>query len=77
MWDENAPLELLKEMPKVLTVENLCKIQEVIDKKLGVMDLEAIEMCMNNNIKIVVCNINDDEVLTKIFNNIKVGTMVC
>lgn len=32
MWDENAPLELLKEMPKVLTVENLCKIQEVIDK---------------------------------------------
>ncbi len=32
MWDENAPLELLKEMPKVLTVENLAKIQEVIDK---------------------------------------------
>ncbi|MGN0824040.1 MAG: hypothetical protein ACI4MB_03100 [Candidatus Coproplasma sp.] len=32
MWDENAPLELLKEMPKVLTIENLCKIQEVIDK---------------------------------------------
>lgn len=32
MWDENAPLELLKEMPKVLTVENLCVIQEVIDK---------------------------------------------
>lgn len=51
--------------------------QEVLDKKLGVMDLEAIEMCMNNNIKIIVCNINDDEVLTKIFNNKKVGTMVC
>ncbi|MGN0812809.1 MAG: hypothetical protein ACI4MQ_04780 [Candidatus Coproplasma sp.] len=32
MWDENAPLELLKEMPNVLTVENLSKIQEVIDK---------------------------------------------
>lgn len=32
MWDENAPLELLKEMPKVLTVDNLIKIQEVIDK---------------------------------------------
>lgn len=32
MWDENAPLELLKEMPKVLTVDNLSKIQEVIDK---------------------------------------------
>lgn len=32
MWDENAPLELLKEMPKVLTIDNLSKIQEVIDK---------------------------------------------
>lgn len=32
MWDENAPLELLKDMPKVLSVENLAKIQEVIDK---------------------------------------------
>lgn len=32
MWDENAPLELLKEMPQVLTVENLSRIQEVIDK---------------------------------------------
>ncbi|MGN1060123.1 MAG: hypothetical protein ACI4QN_00170 [Candidatus Coproplasma sp.] len=31
MWDENSPLELLKEMPKVLTVDNLRRIQEVID----------------------------------------------
>jgi len=51
--------------------------QEVLDGKLGVMDLEAIEMCMNNNIKIIVCNINDEDVLTKIYNNEKVGTMVC
>lgn len=32
MWDENAPLELLKEMPNVLTLDNLRRIQEVIDK---------------------------------------------
>lgn len=32
MWDENAPLELLKEMPNVLTLDNLRQIQEVIDK---------------------------------------------
>jgi len=31
MWNENAPMELLKEMPRVLTEENLSKIQEVID----------------------------------------------
>lgn len=51
--------------------------QEVLDKELGVMDLEAIEICRDNNIKIIVCDINDDEVLTKIYNNEKVGTMVC
>lgn len=46
MWDENAPLELLKEMPKVLTVDNLCKIQEVIDKDkyLNSLQLEG-DLC--------------------------------
>ncbi len=32
MWNENAPLELLKNMPHVLTQENLDKIQKVIDE---------------------------------------------
>lgn len=31
MWNENRPLELLKEMPSVLTAENLSQIQQVID----------------------------------------------
>ncbi len=31
MWNENGPLELLKEMPNVLTAENLSQIQQVID----------------------------------------------
>lgn len=31
MWDENKVLELLKDMPQVLTDENLCEIQEIID----------------------------------------------
>lgn len=46
MWNENAPLELLKEMPKVLTVDNLCKIQEVIDKDkyLNSLQLEG-DLC--------------------------------
>jgi len=31
MWDENKVLELLKDMPQVLTDENLCEIQKLID----------------------------------------------
>lgn len=31
MWNEKGPLELLKNMPQVLTAENLAQIQQVID----------------------------------------------
>ena len=31
MWDENKVLELLKDMPQVLTDENLCEIQKIMD----------------------------------------------
>ncbi len=31
MWNEEGPLELLKNMPEVLTAENLAQIQQVID----------------------------------------------
>lgn len=31
MWDSKAPLQLLQEMPKKLSMENLEKIQQVID----------------------------------------------
>jgi hypothetical protein len=31
MWNENAPLELLKELPTVLNEANLARIQSVID----------------------------------------------
>lgn len=31
MWNENAPLELLKELPALLNEANLARIQEVID----------------------------------------------
>lgn len=50
--------------------------QEVLDKKLGVMDLEAIEMCKDNNIEIYVVNIDDEYALEKIINNKRVGTHV-
>ena len=49
---------------------------EVLEKQLGIMDLNAMEMCMNNNIPIVVANISNETVLEDIFNGKKVGTIV-
>lgn len=49
---------------------------EVLDKKLGIMDLEAIEMCRDNNISIVVTDINDSDCLMDIYNNGNKGTRV-
>ena len=34
---------------------------EVLEKQLGIMDMEAIEMCRDNNISIVVTNINNTQ----------------
>ena len=49
---------------------------EVLDKKLSIMDLEAIEMCRDNNISIVVTNINDSECLIDVLRNGDKGTRV-
>ena len=49
---------------------------EVLEKKLGVMDLEAMETCKNNNIEIIVANINNKNALVDIINDKKVGTKV-
>lgn len=48
----------------------------VLEKKLSVMDLEAIQLCKDNNIEIVVANIDDETALDKIINNQDVGTKV-
>ena len=50
---------------------------EVLEKQLGIMDMEAIEMCRDNNISIVVTNINDKDCLFDVYNNGNKGTMVC
>lgn len=49
---------------------------EVLDKKLGIMDFEAIEMCRDNKISIVVTNIDNDDCLTDVINNGNKGTRV-
>lgn len=50
--------------------------QTVIDNKLGVMDMEAIEMCRNNKIEIVVMNIDTQDGLSRILHGEKIGTIV-
>ena len=50
---------------------------EVLEKKLGIMDFEAIEMCRDNNISIVVTNIENDDCLTDVYNGGNKGTRVC
>lgn len=50
---------------------------EVLEKKLEIMDFEAIEMCRDNNILIVVTNIENDDCLTDVYNGGNKGTIVC
>ena len=49
---------------------------EVLEKKLGVMDLSAMEICKDNDIQIVVTNIDNETGLKDIINGKKVGTRV-
>ena len=49
---------------------------EVLEKELGIMDLEAIEMCRDNKISIVVTDINDEDCLLDVYNNGDKGTRV-
>ena len=49
---------------------------EVIDMKLGVMDLEAMEICRDNNIEIAVTNISNENALMDIISGKQVGTRV-
>lgn len=50
--------------------------KEVIDNNLGIMDKEAIEICKENNIKIIVTDINNPNALLDVINNKKTGTII-
>ena len=49
---------------------------EVLEKQLGIMDFEAIELCKDNNIEIVVTDINNEDCLTDVYHNGNKGTRV-
>ncbi len=49
---------------------------DVLNKKLRVMDLTSLTMCMDNNIPIIVININNKNDLKDVFEGKKVGTTI-
>ncbi len=49
---------------------------EVLRKKLRVMDLTAITLCRENNLPVVVCNMNIPGSIGKIVSGESVGTMI-
>ena len=50
--------------------------EEVLQKKLGVMDSTAIALCMDNNMSIMVFNLNKEGNMLKAASGEAVGTMV-
>lgn len=49
---------------------------EVIERKLNVMDLTAMTLCADNNIPIIVINLDDETNITKAINGDTIGTLV-
>ena len=50
--------------------------QEVLDKKLRIMDQTAFTMCMENNLPIVVFNMDKPGSLQKVISGEKIGTLI-
>ncbi len=50
--------------------------KEVIEKELGIMDMEAMKICRDNDIKIIVTDMNNPNALLDIINDKSTGTIV-
>ena len=51
--------------------------EEVIDRRLKVMDSTAFTMCRDNNMPILVFDINMPGNLMKLINGVDIGTLIC
>jgi uridylate kinase len=51
--------------------------EEVIEKRLKVMDSTAFTMCRENNMPIIVFDMNKPGNLQKIVNGLEIGTLIC
>lgn len=52
-------------------------VQQVMEKKLKVMDMTALTLCANQNLPIIVYNATKPDVLMQVIQKKKVGTRVC
>jgi uridylate kinase len=50
--------------------------REVIEKRLAVMDLTAVTLCMDNNLPLIVFNIKEKKNIQKILMGGKIGTLI-
>ncbi len=60
---------------KAIRYEHLT-YQEVLEKKLKVVDEGSIQICQKNNIKMLVFNINDMDNISKAVQDNKLGTLI-
>jgi uridylate kinase len=51
--------------------------EEVIDRKLKVMDSTAFTMCRENNMPVVVFDMNKSGNLMKVVKGTEIGTLIC
>ena len=64
------------EKDSTATKYNLISFDEVLQKKLSIMDLTAFTLCQENNLPIQVFNMNIEGNLTKVCEGHNVGTLV-
>ncbi len=62
--------------PDAVMYDYLTHSDVLANPEIKVMDIPAVEECMNNNIDINVINFNDKENLIRVLNNNKVGTRI-
>jgi uridylate kinase len=56
---------------------NKISFEEVIEKRLKVMDLTAFTMCRENNMPVIVFDMNMTGNLMKVVNGSEIGTLIC
>ena len=50
--------------------------QEILDKRLGVMDLTAAALCQDNNLTAIVFNMKAENIISRVMSGEDVGTTI-
>ena len=66
----------LAKYPDAVMYDKLTHQQVLDNPEIKVMDIGAIEECLENNIEILVINFNDQENLIRVLNGQEIGTRI-